>query len=214
MKDRNKGRPLHAGFVFGLTMLACACFTACENPIMEKWWVEKESGVKTVYEQLPPEVVPVYVEVIKEVILTLPPNQILQNVEVYSIDYILFSGGSTEFNEPGNGTNLTDTEMQRNLEVIRQTGIATQDIPNRMVMVIGHANPTTPADFQNPLNQELMSISTARANTVKGILSIYIPPEKIMVKGQGAKKVLDGAGHPELNRRAEIIIFEIDTEDA
>jgi len=92
--------------LFSLIVFVSICFTACENQIINKWWVEEEDYVallknipgtydivikekivyETIFKQLPPETVyeTVYVDkpVYQIVYEQLPPEVIYQTVEV------------------------------------------------------------------------------------------------------------------------------------
>ena len=74
-----------------LTAFACVCFVTCENPIMEKWWVEKETEpeyipITKMIPQVTYETVIEHDIIYKQVIVQLPPevihDTIIKEVEV------------------------------------------------------------------------------------------------------------------------------------
>jgi len=196
--------------------LGLSFFTACENPIIKKWWVqeEPEPNYIGITKQLPPE----YIDIITE----LPPDviTILKNINVIDIDYITFSGSQWQYNQPGPATTqLTPQEIARNNIVINDVADLCKNHLDYYVLIVGHANPVDPEDFADPMNPTLYALSLNRANEVKSVLynntglsSTAFPESQILTKGQGAKKVLEGPENQVLNRRAEVIVYEIETE--
>jgi len=93
-------------FIFSLIAFASICFTACENPIINKWWEDKPEEpeyvpiskyipqvsyetiiqekivYQTVFVQLPPEIITQYVYE------QLPPEIIYETVEVIKTEYV------------------------------------------------------------------------------------------------------------------------------
>ena len=221
-------RRTRALLVFGLLVLACACFTTCnwENPVMKKWWVEEEPD----YEYIPilknipiPEIT--YQTIIEsvEVWKTIPPEKVLQSIEIIGIDYIIFAGNSDTFNGdpvPATGTHLTPQEMEYNTSTIEGVATMLKDNPDYLVLLHGHANPTT---FTDGETVELMQLSQDRADAVAAELETeYEKPSvanepldqsRMSVSGYGGEKILFGNNSPytSLNRRVEVILFRIKT---
>ena len=221
-------------FIFGLTLLACACFTTCgdnlnwENPIMKDWWEEEQEEeeyvsiikrvkevvyqtvieTKYIYEQLPPE------------ILLAPPEVLLQHINIIDIQYILFAGDSKTYDEqtsptPG-GTNLTTEEMTSNHKVFSNMKIDFDSDPEVMLILHGHANPVT-GTVQEAI--ELTEISTARAKSVLDALEdsyLTVPTDfdkRVTTKGYGGDRNLSTSGSTTsstINRRVEIILFKLE----
>jgi len=136
-------------FVFVL-ILAGICFITCENPIMERWWRDKEPEVVIVpgpgYPGGPGPVGPsgpeyifitqIVVETIIEtetiyetiiayipILVDQPPSVIAQHIEIIGIDFIIFAGNADGFNTgpvPPATTQLTPAEIARNNEIVRE----------------------------------------------------------------------------------------------
>jgi len=73
---------------FCVIALACVCFVTCENPIMEKWWVEKEPEYIPITKMVPQVTYETVVEqefIYRDIFIQLPPeiihDTIIQEVE-------------------------------------------------------------------------------------------------------------------------------------
>ena len=223
---------------FGLLLLACACFTTCkwENPVMEKWWTEpKPEDPEYIYVGLLKNI-PVSQTIYETIIETvvewkdLPPSEVLQSIEIIGIEYIIFSGDQALYNAnspTAGGTSLQPEEKAYNDSTIAAVAKALVDNSDYMIMLHGHANPTT---FTEGEIGDLMTLSLNRAKSVETKLNEVIiatspigggsspypsglPAEKITVSGYGGEKTLFGNNtlYTALNRRVEMILFRIKT---
>jgi hypothetical protein len=138
-------------FVFVL-MLAGMCFFACENPIMERWWRDREPEVIIVPSDPgepapapgpsgPPQIIfvpQIVVETIIEehwdtifvMVPTIVQQRIVEHIEILEIDFIIFAGDQDQFNGLPFGTAvsaLTNDEISRNNLIVRQFGKAIFD---------------------------------------------------------------------------------------
>jgi len=220
---------------FFILIFTFVTLTTCENPIIEKWWEEEYDYValiknipiyeaivedKVIYEyiyqyiDLPPEVKIEYVYVEKP----LPPEILLQYIKVVDIEFILFSGDQIKYNAlsdiPG-GTDLKPQEIELNNSNIKDMADSLKNNDKQLIILHGHANPVT--NTQQEL-EELEVLSTGRAKAVAGELEKYNIPEfenRMTTRGYGGGKNISGSGsstYAGLNRRVEMILIEIETE--
>ena len=154
-------------FAFALTALACVCFTTCENPIIEKWWIDPEQEYIGVYKEVP--LIELATEtVIKEI--NLPPGEVLQNIEIINIEYVLFAGESRSHNggpEQGAAADLSTAERKSNNSNIVAMAEELRDHDNYQIILHGHANPVFGTEQEI---SELQELSTIRAVAVKDVL--------------------------------------------
>jgi hypothetical protein len=130
-------------FVFVL-VLAGLCFITCENPIMERWWQEREPEPEPAPPVRPParppagpsgpqfifiydiivetiiETETIYETIIVEmpVLVDAPPEVWRQYIDIIEIEFVIFAGNSGEFNGPpedGAVTPLNSAEMSTNI---------------------------------------------------------------------------------------------------
>jgi len=227
---------------FFILIFTFVTLTTCENPIIDKWWVEEEEVeveydyialiknipiyeaiiekeviyeyiYEKIYIKLPPEIIIEYVE------RPLPPEILLQHIKVVDIEFILFSGDQTLYNEPSDipgGTNLKDEEIKLNKIIIEEMAKSLKDNPNQLIILHGHANPVTNDDEEL---EDLKVLSTKRAEAVADELRDYKPKiedleERMTARGYGGGKNISGSGsstYAGLNRRVEMILIEIET---
>jgi len=130
-------------FVF-VFVLAGLCFITCENPIMERWWRDREPEVITVPDAPgrppvrppagPSHIIEIIIEehwnTITVMIPTIVREEVIQHIEIIGIDFIIFAGDSDEFNGPP-GFNavsqLSGDEIARNNAIISEFGGAVFD---------------------------------------------------------------------------------------
>lgn len=222
-----------------LLLLLCASFVACnwDNPILEKWWVDpKPAEPEYIYAGILkniPVTQYIYETIIETVVewKDLPPSEVLQSIEIIGIEYIIFSGDQPSYNGDAgttSGTSLLPTEKDYNDRTIEAVAQALVDNSDYLIMLHGHANPTT---FTQGETLELGTLSKSRADSVKAKLDSVIkttsltsggaspypaglPPDKITVSWYGGGKTLFGNNslYTALNRRVEMIIFRIITK--
>jgi len=227
---------------FFILVFTFVTLTTCENPIIDKWWEEEvEAEVEyvaliknipiyeaiieekviydyiyeTIYEyiDLPPEVKIEYVYVERP----LPPEILLQHIKVVDIEFILFSGDQIKYNMPSTtgGTDLKQQEKDLNDSNIKEMADSLIENDKQLIILHGHANPVT--HTQQEL-EELKELSTGRAEEVAGELGKYNIPDlekRKTVRGYGGGKNISGSGsstYAGLNRRVEMILIEIETE--
>jgi hypothetical protein len=259
-------------FLFILIVFISFSFSNCdfENQIIRPWWVAEELAEEPaeepdyeyvtiikdvpiiIYETIITEI-PVIQTIIIETILvetiheteyiTLPPEILLQHIEIIAIDFIIFSGGSERYNGPfgaGASSNLTIQEQNTNNSIVNDVLLTLIDDPDCFLILHGHANPV---DFTQAELDELNRISTARAISVRDaiayvyddILSRTLPlgqtppvapiipemaanhalAERMTTRGYGGGRNIAGSSptYAGLNRRVEAILFKV-TEDA
>jgi len=174
-------------FIFVLVFL-CVSFTTCENPIIRQWWVkdEPEPEYIPVYRDIPYEEI---VNIIVEMPIVSPPDviEIVKNLRIVAIEYIIFSGDQYLYNEASpssTGTSLNKTEKDTNDSTVRSMAQALLANPGYkagpqatlgyMLMLHGHANPVEMTEAER---KELKALSTARAIEVeKEIKRVFTAP--------------------------------------
>ena len=179
--------------------------------------------IRYIIENMPPEMLIQYLtqEQIKYIIDQQPPQVILQSIRIINIEYIIFSGNSEVYNGPpgpGAATNLTAQERASNDRIIASMAAMLDNNPSFLVILHGHANPVsfTPEELA-----ELDQISRNRANAVKDALEkkfldisggVPIDSERRVSAvgyGGGNNISLPEGTYAGLNRRVEVILFEI-----
>ena len=188
----------------GLIVLAGFSFTTCswENPIMETWWIDEAT-------------------------------QTLQNIRVINIEYVIFAGNQTLYNDKdsipaGLPSTLTTAQQAYNTSIINLTAKLLKNNADYRVILHGHANPTIDAEV-DPQGaedeiEELMTISISRANNTAVALreefvnnfngSVSNINSRMRATGYGGGLNVTSAGdQPSLNRRVEVIVFTIDTQN-
>jgi len=249
-------------FALALILLVCANFTTCQNPIIEKWWVddaeedfsyvaiikdvpylvyqtivEKEYIYETVYQTLVVEIPVIQTEYVDR---PIPPEIMMQYIDIIGIDFVIFAGNGISYNSdahnantlPGcnhlasNGTNLTDEEKAYNDAVIKDMVIDLKlhdglhpapDNEKYFVILHGHANPVT---YTAAETAELAAISSARADAVAAELNAKYGgnlgdggEKRMTTRGYGGGRNISGSGsaYASLNRRVEVILFTVNT---
>ena len=199
--------------VFGLLVLICAFFAACENPIMEKWWDEAE----------PSELV--HAPIIK----TLPPEMVQNKISVIGIEYILFAEESEEYNGDSprrTGINLTSAEKNTNDTALAAVAQALFDNSDYLLVIYGHAIPVTNDGEEIA---ELIRLSRNRANAVEELfMEIFnelneeeiieeeaieeevIEEERVFTSGYDGERYPIESSFERLNQRVELILFKLD----
>ena len=185
-------------FVF-ILLLIFAVFTTCDNPVINKWWVEEEPDYdyvalikdipyliyetiieeqiieKIVREEIiitveMPQIIVEYVEVEKPV----PPEILMQYIDIIGIEFVLFSGDATEYNGlhgAHGSTDLTPQEQRTNNEIVLDMVKELNDHPEYFLILHGHANPVLNTRSET---DELIQISTARAASVRdAVAAVY-----------------------------------------
>jgi len=236
MKKRKTAIPL---FIMTI-IIACVFFLTCEfeNPIMETWWVEDDPDYdyvaiikdvpllvyetiineKIIYEKiteyinLPPEFI--YID------KPLPPEIMLQYINIKNIEFVLFAGDSNKFNGDHGEDGLTDLKQEEkntNTKIVGAAANMLHEDSNLFVILHGHANPVTGDKSEAGA---LFEMSLARADSVaEEILKEYNEgdealKDRMTTKGYGGSNQLSGSSstYAGLNRRVEVILFTIDTE--
>ncbi|MCL1817585.1 MAG: hypothetical protein FWG35_01550 [Spirochaetaceae bacterium] len=224
----------NARLIFGLIVLVCAFFTTCnwDNPVMEKWWEEKSDDpyyvpiTKTVphiiYETIiQQETKYIYQEIIQYIPSPppdpVPPEVLLQYIDIINIEFIIFAGDSTNYNGPPGspgGTVLTAQEKTSNDAIVASMESALAVNPDYYLILHGHANPVTGTAAEA---LELAALSLSRANAVAAeFTDPPIAANRITTKGYGGDRNISGfsSTYAGLNRRVEVILFEILTAPA
>lgn len=231
-------------FIVILIVCFSLCFATCQNPILEKWWVDEEEGeedfdyvaivknvplliyqtivetkyiYETVYVDLPPEIKVVYVD------RPVPPEVLLQHINIINIEFIIFAGESTEFNGdhgPGGTTDLSAQEKSTNTRIVGETAAYLAGKPDCFVILHGHANPVSGSQAEAA---ELVRISTARAAAAAAELeSVYGSPlgengeKRMTVNGYAGERSIatSNSSYSGLNRRVEVILFTVEADPA
>jgi len=258
---------IKALLIIGLVFFASAFLVTCnsENSIIEPWWVPEEKpdfeyvtiikDVPTIiYETIITEM-PVVVEKIVERIITvidpqilvvyeqLPPEILLQHIEIIAIDFIIFSGDAIRYNGPHGPTatsNLTIQEQNTNNLIVEEVLVTLIDDPECFLILHGHANPV---DFTQAELNELNRISNARAEAVRDAIAWryddifsrtlqagrsppedqgipemaagHVLAERMSTRGYGGGRniAVSSQAYAGLNRRVEAILFKV-TQDA
>jgi hypothetical protein len=170
--------------------------------------------------KLPPEELIKYLtdEQIKYIVSQQPPVMIMQSIRIVDIEFILFSGDQSVYNgntATAGGTSLTSAEKNTNDITIKNMVQALIDNPKYMLILHGHANPTTATQSEI---KELMDLSIARADNVcvelnKAYGGDLKAEDRVSTSGYGGEKNLSvsSSTYAGLNRRVEMILFEIIT---
>ena len=212
--------------IFGLLPLLCICFTTCanpsfHNPIIEKWWLEEDdfnSGYIAIVKTVPYTVYEaIYETIIKETLVPGDPVTVLQSIKIHAIEYILFSGDQYLYNYPaatGAASNLTEQEKKSN-NLTRDAMIqGLINHPTWKLILHGHANPAnnTLEEFE-----DVKILGEKRAEAVLHELPpIFQNPDITTVASYGGDRTLYGVNstYAALNRRVEMILFEVATPPA
>lgn len=209
--------------------------------------VEEKIIYETIYEIIEKTVIeyyPEYIYIPGETIYIekpLPPEVLMQHINIEDIQFIIFAGESIEFNgEPGhfdaagiwvNGnTKLSSQEIKTNISIVDYLAEQLHTNQNYFLILHGHANPV---DNIKEANDELNFISYSRASSVQDAVSYTyfndtevphpIPPMedpnkeltgRMTAKGYGGGRNLSGPSstYAGLNRRVEAILFTVETE--
>jgi len=176
--------------------------------------------IKEIIKDIPPEDLVTYLtdEQIKYIIQQQPPQIILQTLNIVDIEYIIFAGSANQYNgPPGAGANTSLTAQEKTSNDVSVSGIAKalKNNPNYLIMLHGHANPTTLNDPDEI--GDLMKLSEDRAKAVEAELrkqykaisgGVDIDDSRVTVSGYGGEKNLFGqnTAYTALNRRVEMIL--------
>jgi hypothetical protein len=176
--------------------------------------------LKEIIKDIPPEDLVTYLtdDQIKYIIQQQPPQIILQTLKIIDIEYIIFAGNADQYNgPPGAGGNTPLTAQEKSSNDVSVSGIAKalKDHPDYLIMLHGHANPTTLNDPDEI--GDLMKLSVNRAKAVEAELrkqykaingGTDIPDSRVTVSGYGGEKNLFGqnTAYTALNRRVEMIL--------
>jgi hypothetical protein len=186
--------------------------------------------IKEIIEEIPPEEIIEYLtdEQIKYIVKQQPPQMILQSIRIIGIEYVIFAGDSPVVNGPPVApatTQLTAQERAYNTSTIENMAKLLIDEPDYIIMLHGHANPTS---FTDGEKNDLIKLSNNRATDVRRVLmseynkldsnkpAAYENPnlkDRVSCSGYGGEKTLFGNNttYTALNRRVEMILFEIVT---
>jgi outer membrane protein OmpA-like peptidoglycan-associated protein len=143
-----------------------------------------------------------YVEVVK-----MPPaNEIIRRVIITQVEYIIFAGDSSTYNERIDVDARTLNEL-----VINQVAQLLTENRDLRVRIEGHANPVTGTREEERILSEL---SARRANEVAGILrEMDVRDEQIIVVALGAARAIEtDRDHWNVNRRVELIVIHVDID--
>jgi len=176
--------------------------------------------LKEIIKDIPPEDLVNYLtdEQIKYIIQQQPPQIILQTLNIVDIEYIIFAGSANQYNgPPGPGANTSLTAQEKSSNDVSVSGIAKalKNNANYLIMLHGHANPTTLNDPDEI--GDLMKLSEDRAKAVEAELrkqykaingGTDIDDSRVTVSGYGGEKNLFGqnTAYTALNRRVEMIL--------
>jgi len=185
-----------------------------------------EDELKIIINNIPPNEIINYLtdEQIQYIVNQQPPHKILQSIKIIGIEYIIFAGDSSTVNgPPGPSANsyLTAQEIAYNTSTIQEMAKLLNNNPTYIAMLHGHANPT---QFTDGEKADLTKLSNDRANDVRRVLLAEYnklpvkpvnPPfdDRVSTSGYGGEKTLFGNNtqYTALNRRVEMILFEINT---
>jgi len=243
-----------SNLIFIIVVFLCVSFLTCQNPILETWWVPDDDDdyeYITIIKDVPIYVYEtivedhyIYEEVIKEIFIVtndpivvvvekpLPPEIMLQYIDIVGIEFIIFAGSGIGFNggpgtfppsKPTNvGTNLTPEEMNANdkiiFELAQELKAHNKEGDRYFIILHGHANPIT---FTPEEIEELKDISKLRANAVADELNRVYKGDlgengenRMTTRGYGGGRNIAGnsSSYAGLNRRVEAILFTITTE--
>jgi hypothetical protein len=178
--------------------------------------------IKEIISKIPPEEIMTYLtdEQIKYIINKQPPQIILQTITIIDIEYIIFSGDTSEYN--GNspktgGTNLSPQEKSTNDTIINAMAKALVDNPEYLMILHGHANPTTTSQDEIDV---LKKLSEDRAKAVGTVLKAKFSQfggntagwdTRVSSNGYGGEKNLSvtNSTYSGLNRRVEMILVKV-----
>ncbi|MDR2730831.1 MAG: OmpA family protein [Treponema sp.] len=181
-----------------------------------------EEIIRKIIESIPPDVITNYLtkEQIQYILEQQPPQVILQTITIIDIEYIIFAGNADKYNGPhgpGASTDLTAQEKSSNDASVSDMAKALKDHPDYLIMMHGHANPTS---FTEGETGELKKLSEDRAKAVEEELKkkfkalnsgVDIDNTRVTVSGYGGEKILFGnnSTYTALNRRVEMILVRV-----
>jgi len=182
--------------------------------------------LKEIIKDIPPEDLVTYLtdDQIKYIIQQQPPQIILQTLNIVDIEYIIFAGSANQYNgPPGAGANTSLTAQEKSSNDVSVSGVAKalKNNPNYLILLHGHANPTTLNDPDEI--GDLMKLSVDRAKAVEAELrkqykaingGVDIDDSRVTVSGYGGEKNLFGqnTAYTALNRRVEMILVWVGLE--
>jgi len=186
---------------------------------------DKDEIIREIIKSIPPDEIMNYLteEQIKYILEQQPPQIILQTIMIIDIEYIIFAGNAEQYNGPhgdGAATDLTAEEKKSNDASVSAMAQALKDRPDYLIMLHGHANPTS---FTDGETGELKTLSENRAKAVEAELrakykalngGIDIDDSRVSVSGYGGEKVLfsSNSTYTGLNRRVEMILIRVGVE--
>jgi len=185
--------------------------------------------IKEIIKEIPPKDIMKYLtdEQIQYIVSQQPSKKILQSIRIIGIEYVIFAGNSSVVNGlhgENASTNLTPQETAYNTSSIKEMAQLLMDNPTYLLMLHGHANPT---EFTDGETLVLKTLSLDRANDVRRVLleeynKLTVNPDnnvkfedRVSCSGYGGEKTLfgDNTQYTPLNRRVEMILFEIVTTE-
>ena len=228
-------------------ILLCAGFTTCnlQNNVIEPWWEQDDFEYVAIIKDIPILVYQTIIEtrwetVIEKVIekvpvyinQTLPPEILLQYIDIRDIQFIIFAGESIEYNGPpgrdavdgwpavSGTTPLSPQEIQTNNLIAEYLAEQMEEETEFFLILHGHANLVSGSISEAA---ELAFISEERAKSVKEeIEDLFIGAgndeselqDRITARGYGGGRNLSGPTSPysALNRRVEAILFSVASE--
>ena len=145
-----------------------------------------------------------YVEVVKEVVQTVPPEEILKRVMITEVEFILFAGDIGRYN-----IGIDHDAQGLNELVLNFTAQALKENPDLRVRVEGHANPVTTDPNEA---DELMALSAMRANNIAAELRKrgISDDQMVIISFGGTRTVTSNHDIWNRNRRVELILIQID----
>ena len=141
-----------------------------------------------------------------EIIRTIPAAEIVRNVLISEVEYILFGADTGIYNA------VIDRDAQQlNELVLNEIAHILHDNPNCVVRIEGHANPITASPAETEV---LMTLSAARANAVAEQLKARGVNEEqiITIALGGTRNATSDWDARNRNRRVELIIVQVDAD--
>ncbi|MCL2442118.1 MAG: OmpA family protein [Treponema sp.] len=142
----------------------------------------------------------------REIIRTLPFNEIVRHINIFAIEFVLFGPDVGSYN-----VGIDRDAQQLNELVLNYTAQVLKDNPTYRVRLEGHANPYT---IHRSEADDLMALSALRANEVAAQLRErgVSDEQMVIIAFGGTRNATSEWDVRNRNRRVELMIIQLDPD--